>query len=443
MIARLALVPALVAAAASGQRTSVRSPVQVQDTTGGCDVETVERTYEWRPDGDHYTWEGNTLTQALLDEFRRVVLATESDKTPDLLAVVGFSQREIDAHRDRILETLNYGSRPDSCWRGTGMFDFDSARRRIESELHDRIESDSTDWCTDICRLRVTLPGTPEIVVESNQATPLHIPWTITVGDRRWKTTDITVSRSIQPWLDHTSPNYYLAASHYWSSDVWHDPGVWMFEACDRAAASEFEPWFASYAALPGYDETLKRLHLFVAGSSRDSAYFILSPGTRWSGDLIDRMHWRVPLHGGEPTSDWRVCRRRFDDALGCASKLPWLSKWKALNRWRVIILDLPDPSLDGDQAFDASVTRAWRQARLPGAPEFEFALIGGGWQATVYATRAASVALVSEADQKMTSIDASDSHWLDELTVNLHSPARTFASVDANGERTLGRLDE
>ena len=29
------------------------------------------------------------------------------------------------------------------------------------------------------------------------------------------------------------------------------------------------------------------------------------------------------------------------------------------------------------------------------------------------------------------------------ELTVNLHSPARTFASVDANGERTLGRLDE
>lgn len=446
MIVFLYWICAGLASASGGEQRSPPEPIRVHEVIGGCEVETVEWSYAWEPDGGHFAWNGIVMPQSAVDNLRRILLASTIEPA-DYLPTFGLSQQNIDDHRDRILDALDYSSHPpSSCWRGAHLFELESVRQCIERDLRARIESDSDGgWMsTNIRRLKLTIPGSPPIVVESNCDSRWKIPWTITAGDCTWKSNDVAVSRALCPWLDSKSPNRWLADGN-WTEEIWEDVFLWWFDR-EKQSGVEFEPWFKKFGTLAGYAELQRALHIDVAAASGESAFFVVSPSVDSKERLIDRMHWRNPLIHDQPSIDWLGCLRRFKLACQCVERLPWLKEWKASQRWGMIIVNLPDVAVDGDRAFDLSVRRAWSAAGFAGAPEFELRLqYGVGADLTFCVTHTEPVALITEANPAYwaASEDArrASRHWLGELNVSLRSRARSFVRVDANGAHAQAHL--
>src|SRR5437867_2360588 len=143
-------------------------PVRVFEHLSGCEAASVDRAYEWEDEGDHYRLEGRTFRRALVEEVRRLVLASTSGP-PDLLAQVGFTPGAVAAHRKEILESA--WPRDVRAWP--------DRPRELPPEIWDRvpfegIAKDALDhlltrgwWRTTQREFRVTLPGSPVITVHS------------------------------------------------------------------------------------------------------------------------------------------------------------------------------------------------------------------------------------------------------------------------------------
>jgi hypothetical protein len=288
--------------------------------------------------------------------------------------------------------------------------------------------------------LQIELPGDPVIVVSGPSEVPWTLPWDVRVGDRRWHSADVGISRAAQPFaptdgafVDH------LDGERYWAVEFWSDRRFWnhsvgrvLDEALCREAYERLEGW--------GIAAGFLRVNSAVTGKV-DGAQHAMHFDLSWrSRSPIERVRWWAPGRGRELAHTWIELLTVWQDAKHTVIRESWIDDWKRAGQARTVTLDLVGLTIADDMLLETLTLPAWRAAEFHGRPDWRLQLRRGREvSATVFLSRDQPGALIAS------SHPGAGAHWLDpqEFRFHPHGDPPTFGRVDAVGNferRTLPR---
>lgn len=410
--------------------------IRVHDASSGCGYSNV-RDYEWRGDLGGFRRGDVLRTQQEVDTLRVSVLASK-DKSVDVLAQIGFTPAQLVARREEILAaawppSLDDGEPRDVPGSVEALLSYEKLAPLVLAELVGPRHG------TEQRELRVVLPGTPVITIESDSLSPWKLPWHVSVGAEQWDCADVSMTRSLARFVDADGPNGELVdGTRYWTDEFWHDRRFWRWSALYRELDSALAA--RRYTPLDGYAQAMERFTIDRVSSGQmnllpDALVFELTPR---SASPLDHARWWNTLVDKRPVSTWNDFVTVFDCARECVAAHAWLAAWKAAGPNRTLSLDAM-----GKYGFPGGVRRSnvvppWRDAGFQGEPEFQVLLCRGrDWCGTVWLSRQEPGTLVEMASGGTTE------HWFDRLEVAFHPAAPTYGRIDANGKcevRTVGR---
>lgn len=417
-------------ASASQTAPPIANTVRVRDSVVGC-YGGIRREYEWKPSEDAIVAPFGRMSTADLQAIRDVITKAPADRE-DLLARIGFTPTSLAANRQTILET----AWPESLARPTPlelpaelahMLDYDRIAPLVRSELLGQ------NWSSTIHhKLEIEIAGDPSIHLVSKGRVAYMLPWTVVVGDKRWQSNDVEISRAVLALLERDGPNRaHVDGAQFWKSEFWRAGTFW-----DRFLGNEIDACLskAEYAALAGYREAVGRFRIekVQTGSINSQPDSLFAQMSARIPSAIDGAWWWSPLVDGKPASTWTEFLRVYDAASSAVVSHPWLLQWKASAPDRTIDAHVVGGLGYSETNVDLFVLPPWKDAGLAGTPEFQILLRRKGeWCGTVWLSSLDPAALILSADPY------GKAHWFDELDVGFHPMKPRYGLVDGAGNYT------
>jgi len=208
----------------------------------------------------------------------------------------------------------------------------------------------------------VDIPGDPWIRLGTGSDAPEFVPWFVVAGAERWYTLDRELSQAIAdlaPSAGGMRPS--LAHERDWRESVWSNARAWQdlrTEVDQVLSRRQFE-------SIRGWPEMEKRAvpEKWTSQPFRFLPTMELRPTTP---GVIDTLLVRP---GSNADGDWTDVASGYDLVARAASTQPWLQRWKVANSGHLSVF-LPRGHEDLASRRVIAV-RAWREARLPGSPQF------------------------------------------------------------------------
>jgi len=413
--------------------------IRVHDASSGC-FHSSKRDDVWTAQGGAFVCGARKLTQASVDEIRRVVLASsEGALDPDvLLASVGVRAQSLVEHRDELVAA----SLPPA-WKSRAravvqdhiepLLTWERLRDPIAHELL------SANWgCTTTYELEIMLPGVPAITLRSEGLVPWMLPWKVTAGARAWTSQDVAISKAVRALVASDGPcAALLDGEEYWRRGFWSDERFWP-----RWVGADLDASLAEvdYAAIDGYALTNGILRVENARTGNIDRYplaMVLTLVPRYPA-AIDEIWWWNPIEDGRTTSTWRDVLGTWRAAMLAVAREDWIGAWKRAGAERTVGLEVVGARGIGETMLDTLVMPAWIDAGFVREPDYELLLRRKGrWCATIYLALGQPGALITTAHA------GEGEHWLDALEFEFHPRATppTYARVDAAGRVEIRTL--
>lgn len=320
--------------------------------------------------------EGCSLSQDDVATLRNRVLASKPvpaatlwkilEKPDDYLASLGITDEVIAAHVPAIRAACVSpgwkhpdGSMPSIPAEFDALFTPGQLKLRLAAYLL-RVSSGSTQRLGVL----VEIPGDPWIQLGTGSAAPEFVPWFVVAGADRWYTLDRELSRAIADLAPFAGwMRSRLAHERDWRKSVWSDANAWgdiPTEVDKMLSRRQFE-------SIRGWSEMEKRaVPAKWSPQPRPEQYLPMMEMRPTTPGTIDGL---IVRPGTSPERDWTDVASEYDLAERAANAQPWLHRWKAANSGRLSVF-LPCGHEDL-ASRRATAERAWKEARLPGSPQF------------------------------------------------------------------------
>jgi hypothetical protein len=213
-------------------------------------------------------------------------------------------------------------------------------------------------------RVLVDLPGDPWIQLGTGSDAPECVPWFVIAGGEQWYTLDRELSQAIADLAPSTGwLRRRLADERDWRESVWSDANAWgdLHTEVDKALSRyQFE-------SIRGWPEMEKRA--VPTRWTPEPQPFRLLPTMMLTSTTPGAIDSLVVRTGRRADKDWTDVASEYDLSQRAASAQPWLQRWKVANSGHLTV-HLPRGHEDLNYRR-ALAERAWKEARLPGSPQF------------------------------------------------------------------------
>jgi len=357
-----------------------------------------------RPVGDTYASDALVVPRSVIEAAREAVYASRT-ASRDVLVELGLDSTYLEAAPAKIAAALFPHSSHESSHarRTTGeewtaLISASATREELVRRLESHVVGDRLPLSTELSsqqfevallrglssqKMELTLPGEPLITVTHESTSPFYLPWHVVAGDAEWTTSDVRLTRALAPLI--WTENSFDEVVTDWRERVLSDVSIWR--GLDDHAESVLSRRL--YSAMRGFAEAAVEWRVenvtcgFLAGFDGETLFLDLRAQRARS---VDAVRWYVPLVDNRPANDWNELLKLADEAERAAAARPWLVKWKEAASVHSLELQAIGMRPNALTDLDEFVLRPWRQAGLPGSPEFELLLrTDRQAQATVY----------------------------------------------------------
>lgn len=436
-ISVVALVIAVIPAAKAA------SEIVITDQSQGCfhNKKTVN-TFDRK--GDVYvSAKGQVLKLEQLKELLAAIDASANYQTLNL-AALGVTPEAVTRHRDDILSASlkDISDVPMSVQeKNSYLLDYGAICQSLKHRLVWHDVSTTHEHFTIVVKDRTLGHGQDHIEVSSTHGCPWMLPWSVRMGERRWKTYSTALPLALSSLADKAGPcASWLDGRHYWQEDLWKDSDFWS-SAVGSKLRSDRDTLVAEQ--LDGYSEAARLFAierctiaaLSHAGSSLSMRLRVLHP------EVISSVSWLTLLNNGkigEKTQTWSQMLPLYSKCESAIKAHKWLCDWRAAGADRSVQCEIAGNNCysDDNKDFNKLVLPVWRAAKLKGVPEVEVNLERGKymWCGRVYLSSSDPRALVVYAQPEP------GTHWFDKQDISWERPAH-YIVVQPSGKFERHRL--
>jgi len=412
--------------------------IEIVDRSRGC-FHHKEKVVTFDRKGDSYiSSDGRTLTVKQLNELFTVIDESANSRTIDL-ETLGVTPEAVAMHQKDMLaaslaDTKNVPS--TVLERNSNLFDFSAVRDVLKLRLVWK-DYGTTHDCVNVTINDSSLGhGRDRIRLSSSHRCPWMLPWSVTMGERRWQTYSTALPLALSRLADKAGPcAQWLDGRQYWQKDVWNDCDFW-WSAVGSKLRAERDLLVAKQ--LSGYDEAAKIFGIdrctiadYPVDKSSLSIYLrVLQP------DVISKVHWLTILNDGkigEKTQTWLEMISVYKRCVNVVNAHKWLSLWRLDGIERSVSANIVgNLGFSGTpQHLNKNVLPTWRAAKMKGAPEIELTLFRKHvYCGTVYLSSADNRALVYSIEPNQ------GAHWLDRQNVSWEHPGYLVVQTDGTFEK-------
>lgn len=443
----MACIAILLLACATAQDGADAPRVIVRHDAGGVSDESEGIVEAWRAEGDELVSGVRRLPAADLAALRGLVLerrcyleSTPADPGPACFDAVGIDAELFEARRSEWLQAAL-----SEFWKGWG------PTSTLLAEVGPRIEwtalrPEIVRWTcgggiqsVHAARTEIELAGEPPIRLSAWSELPGRLPWIVQVGEQRWASADVEISRRLRPFAPLEGDcGKSLDGDAYWQGEFWTDRQFWrrqrtgglLDELLCKSVYERLEGWNVADGFM-----RVERVESGWIGITLPALEFDLE----WrAASAIERVSWSNPRSDVALRHSWIELLAAWQDAKHTVVREGWIDEWKRAGPQRTLTLELEGTGLKYDAPLEDLTLPAWRAAGFRGIPDWKlrFRRAREG-AATIYLSRDQPGALVEWAQA------GPGEHWLDAQAFSFHPRAKppTYGRIDSAGRFELRTL--
>lgn len=269
-----------------------------------------------------------------------------------------------------------------------------------------------------------------KITVSSIHDVPYMLPWKVKIGDKKWETYSLALTKELSELAD---PAGLCAAllndKAYWEKNFWTDSKFWSIYKGDEL----FKEDCLKYSKLlPGYENVnsvydLTDSYFGLMNCHPESLYVAMKTK---SAKTIDTFRWWNYFKSDAPTYDWNHFIKLADRCQKMVDDRNWINDWKKSKPTNSVSCDIAGTKCYSETNLKEYVLPAWKDAGLKGEPECQIDLERGDRSfGKIFISSIEPRTLVLDADPR------TSTHWFDRLQVSFHPKTPNYIIIESDGK--------